>query len=177
MGKGRRVREQRRTAATTTEVAQVVGELAQSMRRPKPSTVREALTDGEQVRTPFPVAAVRQAEALGETLTRRGWTFAPGLCGIGGQLGWRYPPSRMPATDDEVWEVSNITVDVDPHPDSRGGYIDSGAAYLALVGADPYADAAWTIPVTELPDHLDVIEAHRAGAGDPLPQYRVLDDA
>lgn len=177
MGKGRRVRQQRQAAQANKQMSTLLRESLHWMQSFTPTTVREALTTGPALGPVIPESAIEQAERLDAVLTGRGWAFNSRGCGIGGQLSWNYPPSLTTISDEEeLWDISTITIDVTADPDSEGTYIDSATTQVALVGADPYADEAWIVPPNDLENHLATIEQHRRGDPDPFPHFRVLGD-
>lgn len=174
MGKGRRVRQRRRAALERANGHAVVLDALLRVSNFRPATVREALTTGFIDGQAVPEVAIAQAEDLDSLLSSRGWTFESRLCGLGGQLGWSYPPTRIPVSDEPVQDISILQLDVSPQLDGPGGYVAGNTLYVALVGADP-CDDAWEIPASQMTEHLDTIETHQAGAPDPFPRFHVGD--
>lgn len=174
MGKGRRVRQRRQAAVRGADVQGVVLDALLRVSNFRPATVREALTTGFIDGQTVPEVAIAQAEDLDVLLSSRGWVFESRLCGLGGQLGWSYPPSRIPVTDEPVQDISILQLDVSPQLDVSGGYVAGNTLYVELAGADP-CDDAWEIPASQMAQHLDTIETHHAGAPDPFPRFQVGD--
>ena len=131
---------------------------AKKARRNKRRAVREVnwLPDDvldDIVTTQAAIAAV--LEELDQRITERGWIFDDELSDDESAL-WSYPPSVADIADDEVVSATTIVMSSDD-----GGEI----AHVVFVGtADDYQ-----FELTELFDHLDVIEAYRLA--EPVPEF------
>lgn len=131
-------------------------------RRTDAKKARRRKRQGARTATWLPAGVAEQLEIASELedfdarLTERGWEFSEEADDDTGVV-WFWPPSATEHSDDD--ETVNVTVVV-LTPDD-GGEI----AHVVFVGTDD----DYQFNLDELFDHLDVIEAYRAG--DPLPVF------